>query len=114
MHDEMRIGQPAMDFLDHVHRENVAVRLARELVGAVRGADRDRQRIDLGFANEIDGLVRIGQQLIVAELAFDAMAVLLLAAAMFERAEHAQLAFDRGADQCAMSTTRRVMSTLYS
>ena len=87
-----------MDFLDHVHGEDVAVRLARELVGAVRGPHRDRQRVDLGGADEIDRLVRIGQQLVVADLAFDAVAVLLLAAAMFQRAEHAEFAFDRGAD----------------
>ena len=98
MHHQMRIRQPAMDFLDHVHREDVAVGLARELVGAVRGAHRDRQRIDLGGADEIDRLVRIGQQLVVADLAFDAMAVLLLAAAVLERAEHAEFALDRGAD----------------
>ena len=98
VHHQMRIGQPAMDFLHHPHRQNVAVRLAREFIRAVRCTHRNRQRIDPGGANEIDGLVRIGQQLIVADLAFDAVAVLLLAAAMLERAEHAQLAFDRGAD----------------
>jgi len=75
---------------------------------------RNRQRIDPGGANEIDGLIRIGQQLIVADLAFDAMAVFLFTAAMLERAEHAQLTFHRAPIQCAMSTTRRVMSTLYS
>ena len=98
MHHQMGVRQPAVDFLDHVHGEDVAVGLAREFVGAVRGAHRDRQRIDLGGANEIDGLVRVGQQLVVADLAFDAVAVLLLAAAMLQRAEHAELALDRGAD----------------
>src|SRR6059058_2487897 len=108
----MRIRQPAMDLLDHPHRKNVSVRLARELVGAMRGAHRDRQRIDLGGADEIDSLVRIGQQLVAADLAFKAVAILLLAAAVLERAEHAELALDRGPNQCAMSVTRRVMSTL--
>ena len=98
MHHQMRVRQPAMDFLDHFHGEDVAVGLARELVGAMRGAHRDRQRVDLGGADEIDRLVRIGQQLVVADLAFDAVTVLLLAAAMFERAEHAEFTFDRGAD----------------
>ena len=98
VHHQMRVRQAAVDFLDHVHGEDIAVGLARELVGAVRGAHRDRQRVDLGGADEIDRLIRIGQQLIVADLAFDAMAVLLFAAAVFERAEHAQLAFHRGAD----------------
>ena len=98
MHHQMRIGQPAVDLLDHVHGEDVPVRLARELVGAVRGAHRDRQGVDLGGADEIDRLVRIGQQLIVADLALDAVAILLLAAAMLERAEHAEFTFHRGAD----------------
>ena len=91
-------GQPAVDFLDHVHGKDLAIRLARELVGAVRGPHRDRQRVDLGGANEIDRLVRVSQQLIVADFAFDAVAVLLLAAAMFERAEHTELALHRRAD----------------
>ena len=106
VHHEMRVGQPAVDLLDHVHGEDVAVRLARELVGAMRGAHRDRERVDLGGADEIDGLVRVGQQLVVAELAFGAVAVLLLAAAVLERAEHAELAFDRGADPVGHVGTR--------
>ena len=61
MHDQMRIRQPAMNFLDHLHRKNIAVWLARKLVGAMRRPHRDRQRIDLGGANEIDRLIRIGQ-----------------------------------------------------
>ena len=112
MHHQMRLGQPPMDFLHHVHGEDLAVRLARELVGAMRGPHGDRQRVDLGGADEIDRLVRIGQQLIVADLAFDAMAVLLLAAAMFERAEHANSPSTEAPIQCAISTTRRVISTL--
>ncbi len=94
----MRVRQPAVDFLDHLHRQDLAVRLAREFVGAMRGAHRDRQRIDPGGANEVDRLVRIGQQLVVADLAFDAVAVFLFAAAMLERAEHPEFALHRGAD----------------
>ena len=48
--------------------------------------------------DEVDGLVGIGQQLVVRQRAFGAVAVLGLALAAFERAEHAELAFDRGAD----------------
>ncbi len=98
MHHQMRIGQPAMDFFHHAHGKDVAVRLAREFVGAVGSSHRNRQRIDLGGANEIDGLVRVRQQLIMTDLAFDAVAVFLLAAAMFERAEHAEFTLNGGAD----------------
>ena len=87
-----------MDLLDHVHGQNRAVRLARELVGAVRGAHGDGERVDLGARDEIHGLIRIGQQLVVGELALGAVAVLLLAHAGLERAEHAEFAFDRDAD----------------
>src|SRR5258708_29955690 len=48
---------------------------------------------------------RIGQQLIMADLAFDAVAVLLLAAPVLERAKHAQLAFHRGADRSEEHTS---------
>ena len=76
MHDQMRVRQPAVDLLDHAHRQDVAVRLAAELVGAVRGAHGDRERVDLGARDEVDRLVGIGQQLVVAELALDAVAIL--------------------------------------
>jgi hypothetical protein len=58
---------------------------AREFVGAVRGTHRDRQGIDLGGADEIDCLIRVGQQLVMTDLAHDAVAIFLLAAAMLER-----------------------------
>ena len=75
----------------------VAVGLARELVGAVRGAHGDGERVDLGLGDEVDGLVGIGEQLVVREHALGAVAVLLLAGAVLERAEHAELALDRDA-----------------
>ncbi len=94
MHNEMRVGQLAMDLLDHVHRQHRAIRLAGEFIGAVRGAHGDRQRIDLGFPYEFDGLVRIGEQLVMRKLAFGAMAILGLAHAGFERPQHPEFAFD--------------------
>ena len=48
-------------------------------------------------STNFDGLVRVGQQLVVAELALGAVAVFLVAHAGLERAEHAELAFDRDA-----------------
>jgi hypothetical protein len=93
----MRVRQLAVDLLDHVHGEDIAVRLAGELVGAVRGAHGDGERIDLGLLDELHGLVRIGQELVVRELALEAVAVFLLAFAAFQRAEHAELAFDGNA-----------------
>ena len=50
VHHQVRVRQPLVDRRDHVHRQDVAGRRLRELVGAVRGADRDRERIDLGRA----------------------------------------------------------------
>ena len=93
----MRVRQLAVDFLDHVHRKDVAVRLAGEFVGAVRGAHRNRQRVDLGFLDELHGFIGIGQQLVVRQLAFETVAILLLAFAAFQRAEHAEFAFHRNA-----------------
>ena len=91
----MGVGQLAVNFLDHVHGEDVAIRLAGEFVGAVRGAHRNRQRVDLGLLDELDRLVGIGEQLVVGELALGAMAVLLVAHPGLERAQHAELALDR-------------------
>ncbi len=97
MHHEVRVRQLLVDFLDDVHREDLAVRLARELVGAVRGAHGDGERIDLGFLDELHGLVGVGQQLVMGELALGTVAVLGLAHAALERAEHAELTLDRDA-----------------
>ena len=79
------------------HRQDVAGRLARELVGAVRGAHGDGERVDLGLAHELHRLVGVGEQLVMAELALGAVAVFLVARAGLERAEHAEFAFDRHA-----------------
>src|SRR5690606_10334758 len=84
-------------FLDHVHGQDVAVRLARELIGAVRGAHGDGQGVDFGGLDEVDGLIRVGQQGRVVQLAFKAVAVLGLAHAGFQRAQNAQFALDRDA-----------------
>ena len=61
------------------------------------GADGDGQRIDARLGHESLGLIRIGQQLIVRQHAFGAVAVFLLAVARFERTEAAEFAFDRNA-----------------
>src|SRR5713226_2966509 len=37
VHHQMRVRQPAMDFLNHMHGEDLTVRLSRKFVGAVRG-----------------------------------------------------------------------------
>ena len=75
------------------------VGLRRELVRAVRGADGDRERVDLGLLDEIGGLLGIGQQLSRVELALGADAVLLAGLPGLERAEAAELALDRHADR---------------
>ena len=86
-----------MDFFDAIHREHFARGLARELVRAVAGADGDGQRIDARFGDEAFGFVGVGEQLIVRENAFGAVAVFFFAFARFERTEAAEFAFDRDA-----------------
>ena len=94
MHHEMHIRQQAMDFFDDMHREDRAIRLAREFIRAMRRAHSNGERINFGGAHEISGFLRVGQQLIMAELAFSAMAVFLVAHARFKRAQHAKFALD--------------------
>ncbi len=57
--------QAPVDFLHHLHRQNAAVRLAAEFVGTVAGAHRYGERIDLGLGDEVHGLRRIGEQLVM-------------------------------------------------
>src|SRR6266540_4048062 len=89
--------QAGFTSLDHVHVEDVAVRLAGELVGAVRSAHSNRQRVDPGFLDELHGFVRVGQQLVVRELAFRAVAVFLVAHTGLKRALLAEFAVHRDA-----------------
>ncbi len=97
VHHQVGVGQALVDLLDHVHGQDVAVRLARELVGPVAGAHGDGQGVDAGALDELDRLVGIGQQLVMAEHALEAVAVFRLAHAAFQRAQHAQFAFNRHA-----------------
>ena len=57
----MRLGEPLVDLLDDAHLEHLAVGRLRELVRAVRRADRDRERVDPGRRDELDRLVGIGE-----------------------------------------------------
>ncbi len=56
VHDDVRVGQAAVDVLDDLHVEDVAVGLARELVGTVARADRDGEGVD---ARALDELLRL-------------------------------------------------------
>ncbi len=71
------------------------VGLARELVGAVTGADRNGQGIDTGIAHEARRLVGIGQHLLVAQLALRTDAVFFPGKACFQRAQATDLALHR-------------------
>jgi hypothetical protein len=68
----MRAGQAVVDRLDHVHRQNVAIGLSRELIGAVACPAGNGKRIAAGAQHETDRLVRVGQKLAVIQLAFGA------------------------------------------
>src|SRR3546814_11334333 len=64
VHDQVRVGQALMNFLDAGNRQDVASRLAGELVGAMAGANGDGQRVELGLTNKIGSLLRVGPQLL--------------------------------------------------
>ncbi len=76
MHDEMRVRQPPIDLFDDMHRQDLAIGLAGKLVGPVRCATCNRKRIDTGTGDKINGLVRIGQELIMRQFPLGTMAVL--------------------------------------
>ena len=52
MHDQMHVGQAAMDLLDQVHLEHFTVGLLGELVRAVRRADRDCEGVDARLGHD--------------------------------------------------------------
>ena len=60
VHDEMGTGNAPMDFFDAADRENVAGRRTGELVGSVRGADGDSERIHFRLLDKVGRLIGIG------------------------------------------------------
>ena len=61
MHHQVRVRDARVDFGDAIDGEDVAGRLLGELVGAVAGADGDGERVAVGLADEIGGLLDISQ-----------------------------------------------------
>ena len=98
MHHQVGVGDRFVDLGDAADRQHFTGGLAGELVGAVAGADGDRQGINLGFGDEISSFSRVGEQLGVVEGALEAVAVFRFALAGFQGAEAAELAFDTDAD----------------
>ena len=99
VHHQVRVRDAAVDLLDAVDRQDVTGGLAGELVGAVAGADGDRQRVELRLPDEVGGLLRVGQQLLARHRRLGAVAVLLVAAHGLQRAQAAELALDGDAQR---------------
>ena len=90
---------PLVDRFDDVHGQHIARRLAREFVGAVRGADRDGKRIDLRRGNKFRRLIRIGQKLVSFESTpSKPWPSSLSPMPGFKAAEAPEFAFDRNAN----------------
>jgi hypothetical protein len=77
--------------------QNVACGLAGELVGAVAGANGDRQRVQLRQLHEFSRLFGVGQQLVMGHDRVGAVAVFLVALHGFQAAQATQLTFNRHA-----------------
>lgn len=75
MHDEVRIRETGVNFLHAVNRQNFARGFAGELISTVARADRDSEGIKLGLADEVNCLIRIGEQLLTGQRAFSALTV---------------------------------------
>ncbi|CAI8165106.1 MAG: Uncharacterised protein [Synechococcus sp. CC9902] len=76
MHHQVGVGDGFVDLGNTADGQNLTGGLAGELVGAVAGADSDRQRVAFGFGDEISGFSRIGEEHVHGQLTFETMAVL--------------------------------------
>ena len=97
VHHEVGVRHLRVDGGDAVHREDVAGRLAGELVGAMAGADGNGERVDAGARDEVLRLRRVGEHHVVRQCAFCADTVFLAGLPGLERAEAAEFALDRHA-----------------
>ena len=62
-----------MDGLDTLHRQNISGWGPGKLISAVAGAAGNRQRVNAGISDKLSGLLRVSQQLVMAELPRGAM-----------------------------------------
>ena len=99
VHHQVGVRDLRMNGDDAVHGQNVARGLARELVGAVAGANRNRQRINAGLGNKVLGLHRVGQHHVVRQFADGPGTIFLSGLAGFQGTQAAQLAFHRHANR---------------
>ncbi len=86
-----------MDFFHPVDAQHLAAGLAAELVGAVAGADGNRQRVDLGLAHKVRRLIGVGEQSRVVQHALSAVAVFFTGLAGFQRAQATEFTLHRHA-----------------
>nr|CUV12243.1 conserved protein of unknown function [Ralstonia solanacearum] len=98
VHHQVGVGDARVDFLDAADRQDVAGGLARELVGAMAGADGDGQGVELGGLDELRGFLGVGQQGRMIELADGAVAIFLARLAGFQRTQAAEFTLDRHAN----------------
>ena len=97
VHHQMGVGDTGVDFLDAFNRQDVASRLAGELVSAVAGANGNGQGVQLGPLDELSGLFRVCQKLFAGHDSIGPVAVFLVALHGLQGAEAAQLTFHRHA-----------------
>ena len=71
----MRVRDARVNRLDAIHRQNIACGRTGELVGTMTRATGNRQGIYAGICNKLCRLFRVGQQLVVTELARSANTV---------------------------------------
>ena len=60
MHHQVCIGYPSVDLFYPIDCENVSRWWPGKLVGTMRGANRNRQRIYLRDFDKVSGLIRVG------------------------------------------------------
>ncbi len=89
----MGVRDTGVDFLDAVDTQHGPGGRLGELVRAVGGADGDGQGVHLGQLHEFSRFVRVGQQLVVAQRAFGAVAIFRFTVAGFQRTQTTQFAF---------------------
>ena len=78
MHHQVGVGDGFVDFGNPADRQHFTRGFAGELVGAVAGADGDRQGINLGLGDEVSSFGRVCQQLVLGEFTLETVTVFSL------------------------------------
>ena len=94
MHHQVGVGNALVNGFDAINRQNISRGFTGELVGAVAGANGNRQSVELRGFDKLRGFFGVGEQLLTRHGGVGAVAVFFVALHGLKRPQATQFALD--------------------